>query len=212
MDREALARDFRELVTQHKALGARLETLARLLDQEAAVEGSSGLACPYEEIIQEWNSRCGAVGMKRRNTPGELRARILGCWRKRPNLDLWRAAFDACARDSWWNGQRGGWRGTLESFVVPKHFDRFMDEAVGAAASPDPGAGPLFHEQPPESGGPEPERVQGFIDRFLSDPRAELPAGFDGMDPRPCRSIDPKEYGLRMAALRLYLENDWRFA
>lgn len=212
MDREALAQQFRELVQQHKALGAKMEALGLMLTQEAEVEGSSGGVCPYDEIVKEWNARCASVGCKRRNTPGELRARLLYRWRKNPNLDLWRAAFDAVARDDWWNGQRGGWRGTLESFLVPKHADRWFDEAAGAAAQSDPAAGPLFAGNPYEGGGAEPERVEAFLERFLSNPKEQMPQGFDGMDPRPCVAANPIEYRSRLAALREWLENDWRFA
>lgn len=203
-DPTEVAREFRETYQQAAAILKRLDDLVKVLEQEAAERGSSGAVVPYDEIVREWNARCAVHGMKRRNTAGELKAGILRVWRKYPNLDSWRAAFDAVARNSWWRGE-GGWQGTLESFIRPVHYGKFFDEGLGAAAPAASGTLAVG------AGAPEEDPVEAEIDALLADKTRPLPSGFAGRDPREVRGKDDEEFLRRLEALKTYIAGDWRF-
>ena len=203
LDLGSLARELREALQQQAAVAHRLDKLCEKLEREALVTGASGTECPYESIVAEWNLRCAKVGMKKRNTPGETKHAMLVAWRKYPNLDTWRAALDACARNKWWRGE-GDWLGNLESFLRPKNYSKFFDEAL-AAAAPSPGDDPLTLLD-------EGNRVEDEIDRMLANKSMPLPSGFNGRDPRDVRGKDDAEFQRRLAALQTWMENDWRYA
>lgn len=215
MDTPALLQAVADLLNAAKALAAQAERVAHLLNSqlETAPDAPTSTAgrCPYDDIVKEWNSRCAAVGMKARIRVGELRARILTRWKQHPHLDIWRSAMDACARDDWWRGKSGTWKGNLESFLIPKHFDRFLDEALARNPAPDEASsGPLFDHLPPLQGGAPIESAQAVLDRILQDPAEPLPQGFPGMDPRGAPAGSP-EHARRCLELLEYLRSDWRF-
>ena len=197
-----LTRELREALQQQQAVTHRLTALVEALEAESIEQGSSGTECPYDEIVKEWNVRCAKVGMKKRNTAGELKRNMLVAWRKHPNLDTWRAAFDACARNKWWRGE-GDWLGNLESFLRPKNYGKFFDEALSAAPPDDSAAPSLLGE---------PDRVEDEIDRMLANKAMPLPSGFTGKDMREVRGKDDEEFVRRLEALRAWMRNDWRFA
>lgn len=199
-----------ELVDRFRAGQQKIEALmheqTRLvghLTAQVASDTAKVSACPYSEIVAEWNERCAKVGMKRRQRAGVLQPKILRIWRQYPDLALWRAAFDACAQNEHWRGANG-WRGTLESFLRPAHYDKFFD----AALLEDPDID--FPAQGDEQGDLF-DTVEHVIDRILSNASEPLPKGYKGEDPRDVRGKDDEEFLARMQALRAYLESDWRF-
>ncbi len=197
-----LSRELREALQQQAAITARIETICRALEAESIEKGQSGTTVPYDEIVKEWNQRCATRGMKKRNTAGELKPAMLRVWRKYPDLQVWRAAFDACARNSWWRGE-GGWQGTLESMLRPINYGKFFDEAVGAAP---------VNPSETLALGKDGDRVEEFLSEFLRDKAAEIPTGFKGKDPREVRGKDDAEFARRYDALRDFCRSDWRFA
>lgn len=204
-----LARELREALQQQQAVTTRLLGLCAALEKESIEKGQSGVLCPYDEIVAEWNARCGKVGMKRRNTAGELKVAILRIWRKYPNLDTWRAAFDACARNEWWRGD-GGWKGNLESFVRPAHYGKFFDEALAAvpAAAPAASRGLALDGD----GSSAVDKVDEEIRLLLDDKARPLPSGILVADPREVRGKDDAEFVRRLDLLKDALAGDWRFS
>lgn len=206
---EAL-RELREATQQGKAVMERLskalDSLAQVAAEQDPSAAAGGTLCPYDEIVKEWNARCAAVGMAPRNTPGTLKAKMLLLWRRYPSMDLWRAAFDACANNDWWKGG-GGWRGNLESFLRASHSDKFFDEAIGAAA-------PVTRVTLPSdaSGRIAQGSVEEEIDELLRDPARPLPSGCPCADPREVRGKDEAEFVRRHDALAAWMATDWRFA
>lgn len=202
-----LVRELREALQQQQAVTERIARLTAALEKESVKEGSSGAVVPYEEIVREWNSRCAARGMKRRNTAGELRVPMLRVWRKYPSLDTWKAAFDACARNDWWRGERG-WQGNLESFLRPAHYGTFFDEALAAAPATAPASNRgLALEEPIGE-----DKVEAEISLLMSDRARPLPSGITVKDPREVRGKDDEEFVRRYEALKDALSQDWRFA
>lgn len=201
----ALVRELREALQQQAAVTKRIEGLCSALERESIERGSSGTLAPYDEIVREWNERCATRGMKRRNTAGELKVAILRVWRKYPDLDLWRAAFDACARNDWWRGERG-WQGSLESFVRPVHYGKFFDEGVGAATPTSRGDGGLAFGQDAPVG----DLVEEEVSALLADRARPLPV--TGVpDPREVRGVDDAEFVRRLDVLKDALRLDFRF-
>lgn len=207
MESEALRSKLADFAGRLRAMTAEVESFLAALGYEAVqVAAAKTPPCPAEEIVREWNKRCGTVGMQKRNAVGALRQKIIARWKQHPHLDRWRAAMDACARNDWWRGTRGEWVGSLESFLSVAHFDKFVDEGLGVAA---PAPAGLFENHDDE--GAKLESVEEFLERFLKDRSVELPAGYGGADPRPCAAVAPDEYGKRLADLHRWLEEDWRF-
>lgn len=202
-----LARELREALQQQQAVTERLLRLCAALEKESIEKGQSGVLVPYDAIVTEWNERCAARGMKRRNTAGELKPALLRIWRRWPSMDTWKAAFDACARNEWWTGS-GGWRGNLESFVRPAHYGKFFDEAVAAApvSAPSADRGLAFPEH-----GEEGDLVEEEISALLDDKKRPLPiTGL--LDPREVRGRDDAEFQRRLEVLTEAMRSDFRFA
>lgn len=203
----SIARELREALQQQAAVAKRIDGLVAALERESIEQGSSGVLVPYDDLIREWNDRCAKVGMKRRNTAGELKPAMLRVWRKYPNLDSWKAAFDACARNKWWRGE-GGWQGNLESFLRPSKYGQFFDEGLGSAApAPAPSGGLAFGEDAPMI-----DKVDDEISALLADRARPLPSGIKVKDPREVRGKDDEEFVARLDALKDALAADWRFS
>lgn len=201
----ALCRAVREALAQQEAITARLREVLGVIEAEVQQTGASASVVPYDEIVKEWNERCASVGMRRRNVAGELKQKMRACWLKHPSIEIWRGALSACAADDWWNGNRGQWRGALENFLVPKHFDRFVDEALASTA---PAPGPLALDS--ERGLPA-DAVEREFMALLNDKTRPLPTGFTGPDPREVRGRDDEEFARRRDLLKDWMAGDWRF-
>lgn len=194
-----LVEAYEQTAQQLVALGQRALELAGKI-KRAAGGNARTTKCPYDAILAEWNERCAKRGMVRRNKIGVLQPKVLRVWKRYPNLDLWKAAFDACARNDFWRGERG-WRGNLESFVRPQHYDKFFDVAL---VDSDEAAPPGKEDAPFQT-------VEQRIDELLANPALPLPGDYEGKDPREVRGKDDAEFARRLRALREHLESDWRF-
>lgn len=201
----AIVTELQEALRQRAAIDARIEALVKGLGEEVAAEGASLSVVPYQAIVDEWNRRCASVGMMRRTTIGTLKAAALRVWRRYANLDLWKAAFDACARNDWWRGERGGWRGSLESFLRPAHYGNFFDQGLGAAEPAPSGTVAVG------ASAPTVDAVEEEISALLDDRARPLPSGFKGPDPREVRGKDDAEFVRRLDLLKEWLAGDWRF-
>lgn len=212
MPTEDAVREAQALLAQVRALLARAEALLsagppedRHHDLFGSVTTSRG-APPYEEILRLWNSTCAKVGMASRVRVGNLQSKILLAWRRYPDLEAWRLAFQECARSAWWRGE-GGWRGSLDSFLRPTHYHRWFDHALGAGEQGERSDEAAANVQVEVTPG-EFQSADEVLDEILTGERP-WPEGYTGLDPREAKGNE-REFHARSEALLAWLRTDWR--